>query len=173
MVYKSLDMKLLLFLLFSLSLQAQVSNFTIENNNLIWSKVYNDSVSSENLLKIVRTKGKFDQINLANNEINFTLQYSNSDLKPYGYKYMTGAIFLQTGGTCIGLIEFKENRYKVSVYSIKINPDSEEDSKEYPLSEYALKKGEIKKIGTIRKALEFYDGYLTDVFSSKTVNKDW
>ncbi|MBC8767168.1 hypothetical protein H4O18_04110 [Arenibacter sp. BSSL-BM3] len=61
-------MRLIFILLFTVALNAQ-HDFKIESNDLIWQKVYESSLSKEDVFASLKTSGKFENLEIIGNSI--------------------------------------------------------------------------------------------------------
>jgi len=164
-------MRLFLILLLSPVLSfAQLENFSIDNNNVVWQKVFNDSTSTDHLTKQLKLSGKFINVQNLNNDIEFDFEYTRDDFKIYGYTYMRGAFFISNGGVCKGIIEFKDNKYRVTITRIIVK-ELKPHFNEAPLSEYAVKKNQFRTEKAITESLIYFDKYFIYLFTPK--NTDW
>lgn len=166
-------MKLFIFILslISTAIYSQ-TNFQIIENNTVWQKVYEDSINIESYLKHLKLTGKFQSIDIINEKtINFTLKYNSEDLKPFGYRFMNDAIFLQHPASASGTIELKENRYRINIFSIELTDPSTKDT--LSINEYFLRKGKFREMKTVVRAIEYYDKLFLSIFAKKDISDQW
>jgi hypothetical protein len=156
---------LLPILIFTITAQSQ-HNFKFENI-LIWQKVYNHSTTIEDLNLQLKQLGINSSIE--NNTISFDQNYTTEILKQHGYKVMNYPIYLGYGGFYKGIIEFKENSYRVTITKIEVI-DAEQNFKD--ISFWLVKSNQIETKKNPVKVMELLDSYFTKTFQLKNKN-DW
>lgn len=151
---------------------AQDNNFSIHENNLIWQKVYNENINQTDLIKQLQLSGKFDKTELVNNNIDFSFKFTCEDVRPYGYKNMSDAIYFIKGGICTGNIEFKDSKYRVTIFKFDIY-EPVNGYKTRPLSDYVIKKGSFRKDPVFDRGFDYLNQHFTKSFSVKSTNDKW
>lgn len=99
----------------------ETDNFEIENGQLIWQKVFDTDLTKEQFINEIKSSGQFDNI-IENNE-NFTAEINqlSLDFKGYGISELSTPIYIARSYLkAFVLIEFKEQRYRVTLKSIKL-----------------------------------------------------
>ena len=97
----------------------ETSLFKVEDNALIWQKVYDINVTPKEYLTFIRLKGSIENIDTLQNTIVGRLR----KFKPnrYGLSWAETPIYLRDDATYADVrIEIKENKYRVTVYNIKM-----------------------------------------------------
>lgn len=100
---------------------SETDNFEIENGQLIWQKVFNTDLTKEQFINEIKSSGQFD--NIIENNKNFTAEINqlSLDFKGYGVSEMSTPIYIARSYLkAFVLIEFKEQRYRVTLKSIKL-----------------------------------------------------
>ncbi len=114
----------------SLSGQESVNNFYIDGQLIIWQKTFQTSLSFEQLVEQVKDKGILQQIDISPNKIRGELRPVYVDTKRKGirnagvtyyvlYNYFTGFV----------LINYQDNRYKVTIKWIALSDKSSDTTK--------------------------------------------
>lgn len=121
-------MKTLLFTLFGsmffLLNSPNIDNFSIKNGVLIWQKIYDTELSKEQLIHAIRSSGDFSNISVYKD--NLIAEISELSLSHKEYNAIAGvkaphyAIHKYLKSYVV--IDFKENRYRVTIKSIKFTP---------------------------------------------------
>ena len=163
--------KLILLLLFPLLGYSQ-HNFSIVKNNLVWEKVFYSDASPLDIMKQVKLTGKCQYIDYNYDVLDFCITYTREDMKHYGYRLIPDPAFLSGGGLCTGMIEVKDGRYKVTIFKLECY-DPEEGLIIEPISDYALKDGELRDRESFERALSYYDQFFTFIFEGITPGNSW
>jgi len=114
----------------SLSGQETVNNFYIDGQLIIWQKTFQTSLSFEQLVEQIKDKGILQQIDISPNKIRGELRPVYVDTKRKGirnagvtyyvlYNYFTGFV----------LINYQDNRYKVTIKWIALSDKSSDTTK--------------------------------------------
>jgi len=164
-------MKLILFFFCSIYAFCQDHGFSVDNNNIVWQKVFNEARTPNDLAKSILLRGHFDFVDASDKEIHFRLNYTKLDFKAYGYNPRDSR-FLTVGGACTGVILFKENSYKVIILKTELNPVTDNQSFE-PLNASLLKDGKLRTTPEAVHGLGLFNSYFTDIFSAKPVKTEW
>jgi hypothetical protein len=116
---------LLLFALLPFLNHAQ-SNFFIEQNELIWQKVYDIKSSPEEFKNHLLKNLEFSDIEVSNDQIIATINNLKIDYKGYGKSaFSTSAYIPQSDFHALTIIEFKDDRYRVTVKDISTSWSTE------------------------------------------------
>jgi hypothetical protein len=130
-------------------------NFTLDNGQLIWQKVYETTGGESLAIKLQETteisgilNGKFT---------------GKVNPQAIGVTFMQFPIYMRDEFTASASIETKPDRYRVTVQNIQF--------KDFSLSELMLnRRGEFKNIAD--NQLPMIDKYLSDYFKTET-KSDW
>ena len=163
--------KLLLLLLFPLLGFGQ-HNFSIIKSNLVWEKVFPGTVTPEEMMKQIKLTGKCQYVDFNYDVLDFCISYTPDDFKRYGYRNLPDPSFLSEGGICTGMIEFKEGRYKVTVFKLECY-DPVDGIVIYPVNNYVLKDGEMRDSDRYERSLSYYDQYFSYLFDKMPEGKAW
>lgn len=111
--------------LFLLVNPSQTDNFSIENGQLIWQKIYNTELSKEQLIKEIRNSGQFKNISLYEDNLtaeifNLTIDHKKSDVLP------TSNILAANSINSYVIIDLKDTKYRVTLKSIKLTPKTKQ-----------------------------------------------
>lgn len=164
--------KLLLLLLLLPLLGFGQHRFTIVKENLVWEKVFPGTVTPEEMMKQIKLTGKCQYVDFNYNVLDFCISYTPDDLKRFGYRSGADPSFLSEGGICTGMIEFKEGRYKVTIFKLECY-DPTDGIIIYPINNYVLKDGELRDSDRYYRSLSYYDQYFNFIFSIIPQGKDW
>ena len=151
------------------SISQNIENYYVENNAIVWSKVF-ELKDTENISTLKN-----------NLRLNFTKENSGISQKQH-CKCKGGSIYLQSPFDYSFIVEQKENRYKVSISniifhdnlsinigSVLIGPTTN------TLEEYALKNSDntIRKNKTNTTNLTCLNDFFIDNFKVKEKNNNW
>ena len=109
-----------IYLLFLLALVPALSwaqnNFFIEDNSLVWRKVYNNSTDVETIAYQLLHDGHFKEIESSDNLVTAELRNLEIDYSGAGVKRMSLPIYIPNN-TFYGFvtIQIKEGRYRVTI----------------------------------------------------------
>ena len=152
-------MKLLLLILFS-SLTINISfsqseNFELDDGQVIWRKVINSDLTKTQLLTNISQSGHF--INVLEVGENVTAQVDQLiiDYEGNGWSYLSTPIeIIQSYIKCFVIIEFKEDRYRVTLKNILFVRN--EESKTGGIGELTL----LESVALRRNNTEFKNSFL-------------
>ncbi|QEE50073.1 hypothetical protein FUA48_10930 [Flavobacterium alkalisoli] len=161
--------KLLLLLLFPLLGFGQ-HNFSIIKNNLVWEKVFPGTVMPEEMMKQIKLTGKCQFADFNYNVVDFCINYTSDDLKNFGYR--VSPYFLSEGGQCTGMVEFKEGRYKVTIFKLDYY-DPDDIMLVLPVNGEILKDGQVRDRDAYERALSYFDQYFTYLFEKIVARDGW
>jgi hypothetical protein len=166
---------LLIFIFIGIQGYCQEQNFKVDNGTLNWSHVYQDSLSADAVYKNLRVKLNHDEFTFQENEIQFTVNFTTEDLKPYGYTRSKYPVFINEG-YIKGFVEFKENRYKTTIKSIHVKNvlgSIYSDSDDYNnINHYFIKKGVLTQRKSMQKVIATFDLFFSNTFNTSEAKKD-
>ncbi|MDD7886380.1 hypothetical protein [Flavivirga sp. 57AJ16] len=119
-------MKSLFFLLCSVVIfgfsASKLSNFKINNGQVIWQKVYDTDLTKEQVEETLKTSGYFENIIVVNEKkLTAKINQLSPDYKTYGSTYLsTPSMVSHNYIKAFAVIEFKERQYRVTIKSIKL-----------------------------------------------------
>lgn len=164
-------MKLLLFIFFPIAVFSQ-ETLNIEDGEITWKKVYETNLSEGEIKTSLRANSTLNPIS-----DNFSGTSNLVSLKCEE----TIPIYLEGKIQFFVLIEFKENRYRVSVSDINVIPDettevfgvrSTEDGK--ALEDYQIRNnGEFRKNNMASNTRNCIENYFLDLFKFTEVSSNW
>lgn len=156
------------------SQQYQHSNFISENNQLKWVKIFKDTLHKSEIIKRIIIGSNFSEFKFEEDIVFFKLPYSTSNFRPYGFNYFWFPDYIEEDSYCSGIIEFKENRYRVTIQQINIKViDSRTNTlKTVNISENIIAKNKIANNRSTNKALYLFENYFDDIFTINTSKKD-
>jgi len=151
----------------------QKEHFKVQDNELIWQKVYTSELDVQRLHNALRLTPNYNKLNIGNNIIAFEFEYEGKkDLTPFGFKKGKFPSFIWPGGTYAGYIECKEGKYRVTINSIRLIDDYNGELMMH-LSEYLVKKGELRTKNRFLKITDLFNRYFEDKFDVKQVVSTW
>ena len=152
-----MKLPLLLFFIFSTIYfnQTETENFLIENNQVVWQKIYETELSKESLVNKIRTNGKFENINVTENGLTAEIKDLSIDYKGYGESEMSTPMYLSRSAVKVFcMVEFKDKKYRVTFKNIKFIQKYDD---------VLSKMGEVNEIETFalsKKNTEFKSSFL-------------
>ncbi len=152
------------------------NNFKVENNNIVWQKVFKKDVNINHIHEALMLKGDVKNLRVSDGILFFELTFDNKqDLYQYGYRKGSYPSYLGLGGEFSGFVQVKDGRYRVTVNDVKFIDDINglliDD-----LTATATRKGKIKEGNRTQKVLNVFNDYFTDKFQvsvQQLSNADW
>lgn len=118
--------------------QENVNNFQADNSEIVWQRVFETSLTFEELTEKVKDSGLLDKIEISNNKVSGDLKAIDADFKGAGFTEMGTPMYIArshiTGYT---ILEFKDGKYRVTLKKIEL-------TQKY--SDPLTKQGEITKL---------------------------
>lgn len=141
-------MKNLLFILFLGCFQIQsqeTMNFKIQNQDLIWQKVYETELSEEGILDLLQITGVFELASSIKNGFTGRIFNLDADFKKFGLPSLfTPGYITENSIEGFMIVEFKEKKCRITIKNIKLVSNRiKEDTLSTGVSNleiYALKK---------------------------------
>ena len=144
------NLPLLIILLFgSTSLYGQ-NNFKLEDNDLIWQKVYETELSFEEIINNLVKSGIYDQYESYENNLTGHLQEFQADYEGAGYSVgLTPMIISGNSIEAFSTVEHKDGRYRVTLKKIALtklydDPFSQQGEKHTLKSVATNRRGKIR-----------------------------
>lgn len=171
---------LLLFPFICLSqIKQNDTNFFIENNKVIWQKVYElPNTSADSVYKIFHKKVfinlKTQNQQYIDNISSFEISDDLVNYKKYGGSNMGTAMYAQYYYNYLVVVEFKENKYRVTIKEINIDNKSPLARDRGLLEEYITKRKNSEFItnSIAIRGLTYIDKHFTEKFSIPVDTKD-
>lgn len=161
---------LILYSLASISSHGQkyidtLYSFKIEDSKLIWQKIYKSKTNAKKgfKLSVLSSVNKRNLIEL-DNVISFEVSEDKFDYRKYGGKWGNTPIYAQRPMRYLVVVEFKPNKYRVTLKSIEIIfPPNIGNSY---LQDIVVKRkiNKIKNNSTHKKPLQYYDLHFSSQF---------
>lgn len=146
-------------------------HFYVDDQGVCWRQVYESPADSTAVLDFIFGSGNFTDIAEISSGISFIVTPRKIDTRAGGFKAGSVAMYISNYTmTAHGLLQMKEDRYRVTVDRIvfQAGPDT-------TLETYALNKRlEFKPVFVSMNAAKAIDYELTRLFTIKTAEKeDW
>ena len=132
--------------------QKENENFQITNGRLIWQKVFNSKMTKEDLISTIKKSGLIEIVEVKNKELIGYFRKVPLDYKGFGSSEMSTPIYINRNQlNTFVLIEFKENRYRVTIKNMQLIQSFDDNTSNFKetteLEFYALRKrnSEFKK----------------------------
>lgn len=161
-----------------------VNNFFIQDDNIIWQKIYQTYKTAPQIIEYFTTCGVFDVSYTKENTLGGSKNIHLIDYKKYGYRRMTTGDYITKPVSYMVRIDVKDNQYRVSVYNIAFHSYkdlkrawfSENKNQINTLYEYAYnpRKKQFNNL-FVSLASEPFSTHLTDLFTiheSKQIHLD-
>ncbi len=156
----------------------QLKNFVLNDNILVWQRIFQTSKTATELFNYFIESQKVENYDLSDNRLSGYTQVMKNNYKLAGYGIMSTPMYLSCFDTkATVLIEYKENRYRVTLSNIKLlnngsNPAFSTDQTN-DLEAWALgKKGFSRQFS--KSSVEIIDTTLIEYFTIKDISKsDW
>ncbi|MDP9961268.1 hypothetical protein [Chryseobacterium lathyri] len=174
----------ILFLFVSfISSFAQVSNFSLDNSQVQWQKVYETTLTQEEIISLAKDSGKFSVQNGNNENFSGSISELMADYKGAGYSGMSTTFYVQNS-TISGKIkiDLKEDRYRVTVSNIVLTElynigFGSGNNKKVPFEYYVLRNNKSDFTSTfLKRDSKIYDYTFSNLFDFskyKKTNNDW
>jgi len=170
---------IILFLLITGSVHSQklvdsLFTFKVVDNEIIWQKIFTSEVESlqNTFRKQVVTNLQLENLQEIGSTMSFVVKDEKINFKKYGGTWGGTAIYLQHPQSFLVVIDFKDNRYRVTIKSIKVDFTSVNLGVD-KLDDIILKKGKFKNTKYVKKSLSYYHRHFTEKFTLKQKNDDW
>lgn len=124
-------------------------NFKIENRQIVWQKVYETKFTKEQLNSMITSSGMFKNITETQQGWTANIEELSLDFQGVGESEMNVPMYIPRSYVkAFAVIEFKEDRYRVTIKSIKLMQKYDDPlSKQGEITDlelYALKKKEVE-----------------------------
>lgn len=180
---------LILILVFATTIvvhgQETINNFKIDNNEIVWQKVYDTSMSIDTILTFdqlvtnVKNSLLFEKIEISDNKILGELNQFNALFKEAGYNEMNCPMYIARNHIkCSVILDYKEGKYRVTVKKISLIQAYSDPISEIgqisSLNDFALRKGNTEIKPMFKKAAStILDYTFTKMFRFEKKNDNW
>ena len=132
----------------SFSQGSEYENFKIEDRKLIWQKVYETEFSKDEIIKSIKESGIIKEIEYLENSLTGTIENLDLDFKGFGNTEMNTAMYISRSYfKSFVLIEFKENRYRMTLKEMKLvqkySDGLNEEGEISELGDYSIKNNNL------------------------------
>jgi len=184
-----LSVIILSFTSYSQEVTNLVEGFTIENNGVVYKKVFDLQNQSEtelkkNILSFISKVPNVSNVRVVGDEIFGDISNLKVNYKKYGGSYMSTLILLNHSMFGKLIVQTKDNKYRVllkdiyfidDVSLLSMNSKKEMDNRT-DFTDFITKNGrsEFRSGNTIIKGLGYMNSYFTELFSySNTPKENW
>lgn len=155
----------------TLTLNAQINNFSVaDNDKLIWQKVFESTLSYDDIYNLIVNNGSFTDIVNNNGIITCSIKPTTIDVKTFGYSRGSVPMYVVTYDlTGFVSIQVKDGRYRVTVENFVMICNTDGLSKigdETNLETWAVRNGNLTK-GFSKIPSDIYNRFLTEKFTLK------
>ena len=106
--------------------QKSVNNFSVNDREVVWQKVFDTDCTFDEVKTILMESGKLEIKHVGENKILADLKPVRALYRELGYGRLTTTIYLIEGYfRAFAVIEYKENRYRVTLKKISVNTYTE------------------------------------------------
>lgn len=166
-----------------------VESFIIENNGVVYKKVFELPNQSEtelkkNILSFISKVPNVSNVRILGDEIFGDISNLKVNYKKYGGSYMSTLIILNHSMFGKLIVQTKENKYRVLIKDIyfiddvsllSLNSKKEMDNRT-DFTDFITKNGrsEFRSSNTIIKGIGYMNNYFTELFTySNTTKENW
>ena len=170
----------ILFAFFSLNTFAQETySFKIESRNLIWQHVFETSLSPDDVVQRLKTKGIWEAVEFVGDDLTGNSRKQAADFRSLGYNEMNIPIYVgRMDITFFALVQFQEGKYRVTVSNISLIQRYDDGISKMgevtSLDRFAIKKSGVFKSAFLGKPAEIYNKTFLSIFElEESVEADW
>ena len=166
-----------------------IEGFLIENNGVVYKKVFELPNQSEtelkkNILSFISKVPNVSNVRIVGDEIFGDITNLKVNYKKYGGSYMSTLIILNHSMFSKLIVQTKENKYRVLIKDIyfiddvsllSLNSKKEMDNRT-DFTDFITKNGrsEFRSSNTIIKGIGYMNNYFTELFTySNTTKENW
>lgn len=150
--------------------------FYLENGNMVWQKVYDIQTTLENYRKHLLLNNSIKGIDKVDEELYAQIGGLQMDYKGAGVSEFNTSMYIARGVfSGVGIIEFKDDRYRVTVRDISMKQNYSdaltEQGTSFSLKDFAIRNGDFRK-GFLKRDAHIFDHSFTELFKIKKGTKD-
>lgn len=155
-------------LLFSVTLNAQIDNFSVsEDGKLYWQKVFDTVLEHDGIFNTIVNNGQFLDV-LDGDVITFRVVRAKVDYKQLGFTANNIPLYASASDvTCFVTVQIKDGRYRVTADNIILTENRTgglfKEGTEHNIEVWAVKNGEIAKSFT-KASTQLYDKFFSSLF---------
>ena len=161
--------------------QETVTNFSPENNKIIWQKVFETEMDFNQLTEKIKESGILENIEIGENKILGQTKQIDADFKGAGYGEMSTPMYVSRSFfDGFAIIEFKDGKYRVTLKNIMLTQQYDdglsEEGEKTTIETFGIKKGknEMKRAFTKSPSIILdYTFTNTFTFKSSDTNDNW
>lgn len=175
---------LLIAILISGLFSSQTYNFSIENNKVIWQKIYTTEKSLADIILEFQKSGNFNNIEQKENNTFLNFKSVRANYRDLGISSVKTSAYISNGkfeGSAT--VEFKEGKYRVIIRNIDYDftylsiATLKDTPEHFDIEQVALKNGNtVFKKGFIDRdmvVLDYTFNSLFDISKNKKPTEDW
>jgi hypothetical protein len=165
-------------LLFALSAQAQtsMSNFEIQDNSVVYRRIYESDMAKDEFLKQLLTTQGITEAEDKGELITAKIEGMSIEIKKHGGSWSSSPMVLQKPLYGNMIVEFKDGRYRITLSNLNFVETGGFTEEKYPVSFYAInKRKQWRKNRKFLEVLHYTNKHMEDVFSPKELaaSEDW
>ncbi len=147
-------------------------HFNIENNQIVWQKVYETELNKEDITQLLKKDPELSSIAESLTGTSNPLKLDCEQTQP---------IFMQDQIQYFTAIDFKEGRYRVTIKKIELLPSNsvslygvETSNNPVPYEDFQVKKnGDLRTGKMLQNSRECLENYFQKKFNFKKSSDDW
>jgi hypothetical protein len=102
--------------------QDTINNFIVDQDEIIWQKIFQTNYSFDEFSERLKDSGLFDNIEFSPNKARGELKTLFADLKGAGFSEMTAPIFVSRSSfSSFAVLEYQEGKYRVTLRKILLS----------------------------------------------------
>ena len=141
---KTILILLMLISQISNSQKLEFDNFIFDNGKVKWQKVYNSKLEKNDIIQFYQKSGIIREFNYSENLITGLIEKTGIDYKQYEKSFSSPEPYITNSFlSCFITIEFKQNRYRLTLTDLKLIQKYENDSRKLgqigELKDYVIK----------------------------------
>ncbi len=156
------------------------NNFLIENNKLIWQKVFETKLGFESLVDKIKTAGILENIEISESKITGDLRRLSTDYRGAGFTGANTPIIVASGDlTGYIVLDYKDNKYRTTARNITLiqrfdNTQFFKQGQPTKVDLFAIKDGSFKK-AFLKTSAVIIDYSFTNalLFDMEKINDNW
>jgi hypothetical protein len=157
--------------------QESINNFHIEENTIVWQRVFEKSLNFEQLYTLVNDSGQFELLKKEENKITGELKQIDADFKRAGFTEMGIPMYIpRSFYNAFAIIDFKDGKYRVTIKKIELTQKYDDpltkQGEKTTLESFGLKRGKSEFTASfIKSPSQILDYTFTQKFDFKKIGQ--